>query len=93
MFSCELLDLNSFLLLFYDIQNNISFTTKAIVRSILQGIGSTNNTVVVCFLVVASILERIEDVGANKIECMSLLKQMTKLVKVVQGVERYLRCL
>lgn len=64
--------------------NNISASAKTVVRGILQSMGSANNIVAVAFLVVANILERIEDVRANKTECLSLLKEMTKLAKVIK---------
>lgn len=66
------------------IQNNNPVSANTVVRSILQGMGSANNIVAAGFLVVANILERIEDIRANQIECLSLLKEMTKLAKVVK---------
>ena len=69
------------LFLFYCIQNNNLVSAKTVV---CNSMGSTNNIVAAGFLVVANILERIEDVRANQIECLSLLKEMTKLAKVVK---------
>lgn len=61
-----------------------SLSAKIIVSSLLQSMGSANNIIAAGFLVVANILERIEEVRTNRMECLSLLREMTKLAKVVK---------
>lgn len=61
-----------------------SVSAAIIVNSLLQSMGSANNVIAAGFLVVANILERIEEVRTNRMECLSLLREMTKLAKIVK---------
>eukprot|EP00253_Pinus_taeda_P011027 PITA_11027 len=56
---------------------------KTAVKGLLQGMG-TAHLVTAGLLVVANILERFEEVKANKDECLRLLKEMIFLGKVVK---------
>jgi len=54
-----------------------------VVSSVLQGM-RIGHVVTTRFVVVANILERFEDVGENKNECLNLLKEMFFLSKLVK---------
>ena len=56
---------------------------KTAVSGVLQGMG-TAHLVTAGLVVVANILERFEEIDANKAECLRLLREMIFLAKLVK---------
>ena len=77
--------LNSSLSLFYHIQKDVipADSIKTVVSGVLKGMG-TAHLVTAGLVVVANILERFEEIDANKAECLRLLREMIFLAKLVK---------
>lgn len=58
-------------------------TIKTAVSGVLQGMGTTH-LVTAGLVVVANILERFEEVDANKAECLRLMREIIFLAKLVK---------
>jgi len=74
-----------FFIFFYHIQKDAmpGDAIKTAVSGVLQGMG-TAHLVTAGLIVVANIMDRFEEIDANKVECLRLLREMIFLAKLVK---------